>query len=1504
MPLNTENIKKTTALLYKNDMFIGSGVIYFWEKKAYVITAGHVLYGNQYDISPVLTEWTIKDPAGIKYTIAEIQGDAAFARANDIVQLRLAETDDLEHLICPIFLDVPENSGQEFIFRGKYRPRATVSIPGVTLGAAGNNDPVNKGPVRFDERVAGHPYKFFSNIPKEQLQNSDLSFGSEWLEGCSGSGLFLTNRQDCLCAGILLEIPDRGDNGKLLFSGIKVLKEIGFGPKILEASIFEFNPDYLTADWFGSKLSNAIAALGKRYSPTVNFHLPIAKVFNGISRNSQFRGDLNAVFNEIFKERRSVYNADDVPEISMLFSSADTLLEAFKAEYLLTHLTGEEEIPFNSWTDQISAIAAICEQCRSTLYEMKRAREKSGPPPAYGQRPYETEIRELRDYLFALSEFTSYISGIQCIIANDPYIILKGDAGFGKSHLLGDIAREREAKGCRTVLLLGHQFQTQQNPWQQIISRLSRNGSEHQFLGELNARGAIDGRRVLLIIDAINEGEGKRLWHDYMVEFLLEARRYPWVGLALSIRSSYERLLIPEQVHREGLAQFVTHHGFTESEEDAADYFFDNYGIARPGVPLLHPEFGSPLFLKLFCEGLQRKHLTSVPPGFEGITMILGLFLDGINEKLAAKFRYNPQQKHAQSFIEALAEEITDSAKNYVTYNEAVNFIVRTDKLLDLTQRSSFWDDLIEEGVLSKELYWTNNSTSEEGYIIAYERFHEHLLVSNLLKKVRNPFRSGKNGNVLHPYIGSESAIRSNPGIVEALSIQMPEKFGLDLFDVCGGARASQTVAIGFVKSLVWRTNGSYSASMKHLPSENFLCWIRRRWLHWRKGNQRHRIDDYLTQVVTADPQLEGLLLRQLLLISGNKGHPYNAEYLHRQFLTMSLPERDTTLLPWLAKDFKRGETVKRLIRWAWKELPMGHLDTESIFLSCIMLSWLLISSNRKLRDEATKSLICLLFEREDLIQPLLEKFDGVNDPYVYERLLAVAYGCTLRAGSHGFLKTLCDYLLTGLFSKDTVYPHILVRDYARGICEFALYSNVITEVDYSKAQPPYRSQMPSDIASAEYISDLFAYDEDDRNTFYLNKIADSMNVTAYGDFGNYLFEEKLDFWEVDPEEMKRFALSLILQYGYNVDQYGPAERKIADLQEDSERIGKKYQYLAMFETLAIVADNCAVNRDDDDSMGTETYEGAWQKRLRDIDVSTVIRKTLETSDDPRLTNPWWVQCTHPDWTINNTAWMLSEIDLPDPYTVLEVKDSKEVSWITLQTIFSWGEDAKPGDDKYNSPHKRMYMHYRPYLIHKDDVLKFQKYCESIQPRNNHLPEARHYTTILSREFYWSEAYTAQQQEYFGGNGDYEIFDRKSGRFIINAHIPVEELMWEESLDHSKEGTLGYLRLSNRVWHGLDLTFNVKEGVYVDQYDRIMCLDPSVYEAGPGALLIDKTMLTNYLLKNDLVLTWYIQGAKQILSARHSGATHDPRVEHYITGFACFDGHTILAYQKSHIHKF
>jgi hypothetical protein len=132
----------------------------------------------------------------------------------------------------------------------------------------------------------------------------------------------------------------------------------------------------------------------------------------------------------------------------------------------------------------------------------------------------------------------------------------------------------------------------------------------------------------------------------------------------------------------------------------------------------------------------------------------------------------------------------------------------------------------------------------------------------------------------------------------------------------------------------------------------------------------------------------------------------------------------------------------------------------------------MLTTSNRFLRDHATKALVSLLTGRWTAAARLIEQFADVDDPYVAERVYAVAYGVAMQCHDPIVVGALAAVVYGRVFAAGSPPPHILLRDYARGVVERALYLGSTIDVIPDRIRPPYKSTWPT-IPTEEEIKPL-----------------------------------------------------------------------------------------------------------------------------------------------------------------------------------------------------------------------------------------------------------------------------------------------------------------------------------------------------------------------------------------------------------------------------------------------
>ena len=238
---------------------------------------------------------------------------------------------------------------------------------------------------------------------------------------------------------------------------------------------------------------------------------------------------------------------------------------------------------------------------------------------------------------------------------------------------------------------------------------------------------------------------------------------------------------------------------------------------------------------------------------------------------------------------------------------------------------------------------------------------------------------------------------------------------------------------------------------------------------------------------------------------------------------------------------YYHNSSFKRLIDWSSKTTNIKHISAESRLLAAKALSWIFCTTHIVFRDNATLALTNLLENNIPIITDLLIQFDGVTDQYIYERILAAAYGAVLRSDDLDGLDVLCNHIVSNLFQQEEVYPNILIRDYGRNIVEYAVYLKKFTVKNINIIRPPYKSSFPSDLPTNEEIDKYkFDYNAQDFKKHYWsqNAIINSMTTEygrgtgGYGDFGRYTFESCFRCWEcLDAQSLSNYAWSSAMRW-------------------------------------------------------------------------------------------------------------------------------------------------------------------------------------------------------------------------------------------------------------------------------------------------------------------------------------------------------------------------------------
>lgn len=828
--------------------------------------------------------------------------------------------------------------------------------------------------------------------------------------------------------------------------------------------------------WFRTRLDEAQKAAGARYTPKVHVSTQVqatndlemfARTEEGINQIKTLAVEIRRVARYVSRteqERLASKHGAPFPDLNTSVESALQKLSALQYEP-----TGE--YPFNEIVTSLDAALEAAGQIETQLqqlvseeYEQDRNRYASSNNRNALTSLYRisSEIRKVRTELEQAVKFT-----------NINLIVLTGKAGVGKTHLLCDFAERHLDSGTPVVLLMGQKFTSTDDPMRQIITQLDQpQGSTfEEIVGALECAAKVARRRGLIIIDAINEGQGRRLWEPHLTTLVDRVIKSPWLGLLLSVREEYMGNVVPDQVRNR--AATITHYGFEGIEFDAVKTFFEHYDLELPSTPILQPEFSNPLWLKIICEGLQNAGYSRMPRGYGGITKPLELFTKAVNHKLAKPdaLDYDEAENLVQQAIGKLAERMVADNTTWVDRIDARAIV---DALLpNRTFSNSLYHRLVTEGLLTEIAGLQDN---DDFVVFAYERIADHLKVNFLLDRLDNeaPESAFEQGG---PLAFVRNDIYVPEGIIGALSIQLPERTGQELAELVPELKERFDVE-AFSQSIVWRAPDAVTETTKRIISD-----LVKRKIHWNPV-----LDAVLTVAVVPD-------------------HPLNAEYLDHLLRSSKMGERDAWWSIHLHRSWDDDRPIYRLVEWALSE-KANDISDQVADLAMIALTWLLTSSNRFVRDRATKALVSLSDGRLSTAEWMVKRFADVDDPYVAERVYAVAYGVAMRSNDPEGVGSLAILVYNLVFAQGTPQPHVLLRDYARGVIERADYLGAnLGNVEFKLIKAPYKSQWP-EIPSENKIQALQVdMEQKAGETDWAKRSWWAINgsVLTWGDFARYI---------------------------------------------------------------------------------------------------------------------------------------------------------------------------------------------------------------------------------------------------------------------------------------------------------------------------------------------------------------------------------------------------------------
>ncbi|MER8447129.1 hypothetical protein NKH52_28485 [Mesorhizobium sp. M1066] len=343
---------------------------------------------------------------------------------------------------------------------------------------------------------------------------------------------------------------------------------------------------------------------------------------------------------------------------------------------------------------------------------------------------------------------------------------------------------------------------------------------------------------------------------------------------------------------------------------------------------------------------------------------------------------------------------------------------------------------------------------------------------------------------------------------------------------------------------------------------------------------------------------------------------------------------------------------------------------------------------------------------------------------------------------------------------------------------------------------------------------------------------------------------------------MRRWICKRAHDLGWTPERFGKVDRNLGGDRHDHrvERIGKKYQWIALHQLVAQLADHLAFKESYGDTL--RVFNGPWEALSREMDPSLLA--THSHGDQWRQWDrTWWMPAVvklRPMEPAARLLWLDSPDDLVSSEALIRVLDPKTGrKWFVIEEFAIWNQyGVRQGDRRIE---RKTWFHLQCILT-KDadrDALVESLSDKSLNQRD--LPKIEMPFRGYLGEFPWHPVYSdiVSWMPAGGWNG-----------LPVAAQALVTNYLAERSgHDYSIEETFNFDLPSPGLITGLGLHLsNGKELTYSDAGGTVRFFDPSTQEPGPSAALVDHDAFLGFLKREGLAAIWVINGEKSVHGGR------------------------------------
>lgn len=1245
---------------------------------------------------------------------------------------------------------------------------------------------------------------------------------------------------------------------------------------------YYFDDHGISHEWFVNRAAITVNILGERFNADFNVDTEAARNLSIFLQNQSALDYYNNRKRNLVEEIASLrWELDDLYKYARKLSEFIVTIPDVKFDCIYD---------VENWQGMISTtfehdMTKIETQISKVQFEYEEIKD-SDKNKAVGLKRYLGKLNRLRNLFYRLE-----LSEIERNLLNNKILIVEGKAGIGKTQLFANEAISLLNANENALLIIGSDCLSDINIFEQLKNNLRLDFNFEDLIDILEVIGETNGKIVPILIDALNESWKPQLWKFVLPILYKKICDKNYVRLAISFRSEYQNSILPERFIELDNVVNMEHRGFKNNSLEAARKFLSYYGIQFTPLHMFTANIDNPLFLTLYCK-TYRGDEVELPILYE---RLLEKANDRIHMKLSKAIEaagYDQSDNIVLPIVEAISKQTLLTGKRHFEKREIESMPIWNS--LGLVARP-FITQLIRENILH------DYESDGKNYVyFSFDQMNDYFSAKTIFSMFQTEEEVRK--YVYEKVLGIVDGKFKNWGN-EDLFVHVcalyAEKFGKECIDI-----------IQFIN------DESDRAELFRIYIESF---------EWRR--KIHLSISELLNLCNEHSIEPSVLWNSFINSSVKQGHLLNADALYDVLRRYPLAKRDylwTTFINGIGSD---DERLVQLIKIYNEGEVLEVSDKEQIRLLLLLFSWILTSSNRWLRDTTSKAMIEILKNNFEFTEYLLKMFSEVNDPYVIQRLYGIAFGACVKRNcenKEGY-NSLVRFVFRDIFNKEIIYPDILLRDYARLIVERYLmeYPGELQDYDLGKIKPPYKSIQIPDIDDQKY------QDKDFQNgLFYIQHSMRFGGIGMYGDFGRYVFQSAVRDFEVDDYKIFNYAMYYIInELGYRGELFDDYDKFVNGFLYDrhhvlkTERIGKKYQWIAMYNILARISDYYPMKKNLSMEEKITLYDGPWEPYVKDFDP-TLNEYNLLCEGSPHFPQVnehigesiQENKCVKDASVFDEDMWTnANSIFFEYQKEDLLLTDDKGIQWVVLSKYADTGRNDLEND-------KLMVWNWLyGYFVTDEQLAILKEYAgKKVNLLDSEITKIPETCTLYNREYPWSSGsksilegqwanielrtgetklvtktieepqfsrIDALLKRYLGETADEEVEGESEIDLDEEIIIPTitktytkeeavkidlgtvlnatQDLIWEEEFDASKGETLSYSHPCAEIINVLKLRQKKYDGYYYNEAGALIAFDTDLTKQKAG-LILRKDALDKFLEIKNFHLVWFVNASKEI----------------------------------------